>query len=284
MRVRITTDSPADLPREICETYGFKTVPLHVILGDDCFEDGINVTTDDIYNFYAQNKLLPKTSAVSIEEYNEFFRKMTQGGEPLVHFSLSSGISSSCQNAKIASENFDNVYIVDTKSLSTGIALAMLKAYKMSAMGMSAEEIAAKSEETVKNISTTFIISNLEFLHKGGRCSGVASFGANILGIKPSISANEEGRLVVDKKYRGKFEDCISRYIDDLIEANKNGIDTDIAVIVSTDGVSPEQINASKRQILKQIPFKEVVTAKAGCTITSHCGKGTFSFMFLKNG
>ena len=282
MHVKITTDSPADLPKEICHTYGFRTVPLHVILGDNCFDDGIDVTTDDIYNFYSENKILPKTSAVSVSEYSAFFEKMTENGDQVVHFSLSSGISSSYQNAIIAAQDFENVYVVDTKSLSTGIVLAMLKAYKMSAGGMSAEEIANRSLETVKNISTTFIISNLEFLHKGGRCSGLASFGANILGIKPSIAANTDGKLVVDKKYRGNFDSCIYRYIEDLIKTNKNRIDNDIAVIVSTDGVSREQLLAAKKQILKEIPFKEVITAKAGCTITSHCGKGTFSFMFLK--
>ena len=282
MHVKITTDSPADLPKKICHTYGFGTVPLHVILGDDCFDDGIDVTTDDIYNFYSKYKTLPKTSAVSVSEYSEFFEKMTENGDQVVHFSLSSGISSSHQNAVIAAQDFKNVYVVDTKSLSTGIALVMLKAYKMSASGMSAEEIAKRSLENVKNISTTFIISNLEFLHKGGRCSGVASFGANMLGIKPSIKTNAEGRLVVDKKYRGNFDNCIYHYIEDLIKANKNNIDTDIAVIVSTDGVSRKQLDAAKKQILKEIPFKEIITAKAGCTITSHCGKGTFSFMFLK--
>ncbi len=282
MQIRITTDSPADLPKALCETYGFKTVPLHVILGDNCFDDGIDITTADIYDFYEKYGILPKTSAVSVAEYSEFFSRLGANGEAIVHFSLSSGISSSCQNAKIAAAEFENVYIVDTKSLSTGITLAMLKAYKMSAAGMSARDIAIKSEENVKNISTTFIISNLEFLHKGGRCSGVAAFGANILGVKPSITANGDGKLIVDKKYRGRFNDCIFRYIDDLIESNKNNVDTDVAVLVSTDGVSEEQLTEAKKRILKQIPFKEIITAKAGCTITSHCGKGTFSFMFLK--
>lgn len=282
MRVRITTDSPADLPESLCKTYGFKTVPLHVILGDDCFEDGINVSTDDIYNYYSQNKVLPKTSAVSISEYTSFFEKLTKNGEAVVHFSLSSGISSSYQNAVIAAQSFENVYVIDSKSLSTGMALIMLKAFSMSVNGMQAKEIAQESEKLVSKIKTSFIISNLEFLHKGGRCSGVATFGANILGIKPSIVADEEGKLVVDKKYRGKFDNCISQYISDLIAENKSKTDTDFAVIVSTDGVSDEQILAAKKQILKEIPFKEIIVAKAGCTITSHCGKGTFSFMFLE--
>lgn len=282
MHIRITADSPSDLPESLRETYGFKTIPLHVILGDNCFDDGVTITTDDIYEFYSQNKALPKTSAVSIAEYTDFFSRLTENGDSVVHFSLSSGISSSCQNAIIAAADFENVYIVDTKSLSTGMALPMLKAYKMACEGLSAREIAEKSEEIIKKISTTFIISNLEFLHKGGRCSGVASFGANILGIKPSITADDEGKLVVDKKYRGKIDDCIFQYVRDLIKNNKNNTDTDFAVLICSQGITDDQIAAAKKQIEREIPFKEFIIAKAGCTITSHCGKGTFSFMFLK--
>lgn len=282
MHVRITTDSPADLPKSLCDTYSFCTVPLHVILGDNCFDDGADITTDDIYSYYSHYKILPKTSAVSIAEYSSFFERLTKNGDAVVHFSLSSGISSSYKNAVIASESFENVYIIDTKSLTAGIAPAMIKAYKMSCGGMSASEIADKSREIVKKIKTSFIISTLEFLHKGGRCSGAAAFGANLLGIKPSVIADSEGKLVVDKKYRGKLNDCISQYIDDLIKADKGNIDTDFAVIISTDGISENQISAAKEQILSEIKFKEVIVAKAGCTITSHCGKGTFSFMYLK--
>lgn len=282
MHVRITTDSPADLPKSLCDTYSFCTVPLHVILGDNSFDDGVNITTDDIYSYYSHYKILPKTSAVSIAEYTSFFERLTKNGDSVVHFSLSSGISSSYRNAVIASESFENVYIIDTKSLTAGIAPAMIKAYKMSCDGMPASEIADKSKEIVKKIKTSFIISTLEFLRKGGRCSGVAAFGANLLGIKPSVIADGEGKLVVDKKYRGKIDDCISQYIDDLIKADKGNIDTDFAVIISTDGISENQIAAAKEHILSEIKFKEVIVAKAGCTITSHCGKGTFSFMYLK--
>ncbi len=282
MSIRITADSPADLPKEICERYGVNTVPLHIILGDGCFDDGITVTPDDIYDYYERAKALPKTSAVSVAEYASFFEKLTENGDSVIHFCISSGISSTYQNAVLAAEDFPNVFIIDSKSFTTGIALLVIKAAEMAQSGMSAEQVALESSKLVGKMDTTFIVSNLEFLRKGGRCSGVAAFGANLLGIKPSITIDSEGRLIVDKKYRGKLDACIEHYINDLLEENKGNIDNSRAVLARTDGVTDEIMDKAKKQITDAAGFKEVIVSKAGCTITSHCGKGTFCFMFMR--
>lgn len=282
MSIKITADSPADLPKGICEKYGVNTIPLHIILGNGCFEDGLNVTPDDIYAYYERENELPKTSAVSVSEYASFFEKLTENGDSVVHFCISSGISSTYRNAALAAEAFPKVYVIDSKSFTTGIALLVIKASEMAESGMSAEEVALESSKLVGKTDTTFIVSNLEFLRKGGRCSGVAAFGANLLGIKPSITIDSEGRLIVDKKYRGKLDACIEHYINDLLEENKGNIDNSRAVLARTDGVTDEIMERAKKQITDAAGFKEVIVSKAGCTITSHCGKGTFCFMFMR--
>lgn len=279
-RTIISTDSPADVPAEIRERYDIRVIPLHIILDDDCFEDGVNIQPDDLYAFYKKTGRLPKTSAVSVAEYTDFFKELTQDGSSVVHISFSSALSATHQNARLAAEDFDNVYIVDSKSLSTGIALLAIKAAILAQDGLDAKTIAHEMEYKREKVVTTFILDKLEFLYKGGRCSGVAMLGANVLGIKPSI-VMVDGKLQVGKKYRGKLENCQMQYVRDLLEQYAGRIDTDRAFLSRTAGVSDEQMKALQKEIHKTLKFKEYIVSTVGCTITSHCGERTFTFEFM---
>ena len=279
-RTIISTDSPADVPEEIRERYDIRVIPLHIILDDDCFEDGVNIQPDDLYAFYKKSGRLPKTSAVSVAEYTDFFKELTQDGSSVVHISFSSALSATHQNARLAAEDFDNVYIVDSKSLSTGIALLAIKAAQLAQDGLDAKTIAHEMEYKREKVVTTFILDKLEFLYKGGRCSGVAMLGANVLGIKPSI-VMADGKLQVGKKYRGKLENCQMQYVRDLLEQYAGRIDTDRAFLSRTAGVSDEQMKALQKEIHKTLKFKEYIVSTVGCTITSHCGERTFTFEFM---
>lgn len=279
-RTIISTDSPADVPAEIRERYDIRVIPLHIILDDDCFEDGVNIQPDDLYAFYKKSGRLPKTSAVSVAEYTDFFKELTQDGSSVVHISFSSALSATHQNARLAAEDFDNVYIVDSKSLSTGIALLAIKAAQLAQDGLDAKTIAHEMEYKREKVVTTFILDKLEFLYKGGRCSGVAMLGANVLGIKPSI-VMADGKLQVGKKYRGKLENCQMQYVRDLLEQYAGRIDTDRAFLSRTAGVSDEQMKALQKEIHKTLKFKEYIVSTVGCTITSHCGERTFTFEFM---
>ena len=279
-RTIISTDSPADVPAEIRERYDIRVIPLHIILDDDCFEDGVNIQPDDLYSFYKKTGRLPKTSAVSVAEYTDFFKELTQDGSSVVHISFSSALSATHQNARLAAEDFDNVYIVDSKSLSTGIALLAIKAAQLAQDGLDAKTIAHEMEYKREKVVTTFILDKLEFLYKGGRCSGVAMLGANVLGIKPSI-VMVDGKLQVGKKYRGKLENCQMQYVRDLLEQYAGRIDTDRAFLSRTAGVSDEQMKALQKEIHKTLKFKEYIVSTVGCTITSHCGERTFTFEFM---
>ncbi|MEE0840250.1 MAG: DegV family protein, partial [Acutalibacteraceae bacterium] len=200
----ITSDSTTDLSPELIERYNVKILPLGITLGGKTYRDGIDINPDLIYDHYNKTGELPKTSAVNIEECIDFFQPLVNEGYSIVHFSLSSEMSSTFNNCRLAAQEFEDVYVVDTKNLSTGGGLLVISASEMAEKGLEAKEIAEKCSEIAQRVDATFVIDNLEFLHKGGRCSAVAAFGANLLKLKPCIAVRS-GKMGVIKKYRGKY-------------------------------------------------------------------------------
>lgn len=276
----ITADSPIDLNAEQASSYGIEIIPLHVILDSQDYLDGVDITPDDIYKAYNEKKILPSTSAISVAEYETFFKKFTDKGFDVVHLSLSSAISSTHQNAKIASMEMDNVHIVDTRRLSTGMAVLAIKGIEMAESGMSASEIASNLTALRDKVSTSFLLDTLTYMNKGGRCSALAVLGANILGIKPTIENLNDGSLVVGKKYRGKSEAVRRQYIDEKLSVP--GIDYS-RIFVDHSGLDEKEIESLKAYIEDNYGFKEVLVSRAGSTISTHCGPGTFALMFMYN-
>lgn len=280
--VVITADSTCDLPVDIIEKYNIIITPLTVLLGEESYRDGVDCFPKDIYNYVSRTGELPKTAAVPPSVYYEIFEEMTKAGKAVVHIGLSSAISSSYQNACIAASDFHDVYCVDSKSLCTAMGLLVLKACDFREKGFDAKKIYNRVNSIVPKVSTTFVLDNLKYLHKGGRCSGVAKFSANVLGIKPSIAVDPKtGTLDVAKKYRGKVETVYKQYINDCLR-DIGKIDTSRIVIADSGDVSPEIINYAKGVIAGKADFGEIVTATAGCTISSHCGPKTLAIFYIK--
>lgn len=280
--VIITADSTCDLPSQIIEQKNIIITPLTVILGDESYKDGVDVFPKDIYNYVEKTGVLPKTSAVTPAQYYEIFEKASDEGKAVVHIGLSSAISSSYQNACIAASEFDDVYCIDSKSLCTAMGLLVLKACDFRAKGFDAKKIANRVNSLVPKVSTTFVLDSLEYLHKGGRCSGVAKFSANVLGIKPSIAVDPStGTLDVAKKYRGKMDVVYKQYINDCLK-DINKIDTSRIVIANSGGIGPEIISFAKGVIEGKAKFDEIIFADAKCTISSHCGPKTLAVFYIK--
>lgn len=280
--IAVTTDSTCDLPQRFVDENNITVVPLTVLLGENVYRDGVNINPDDIYNYVKKTGELPKTSAVTPAEYFEIFKKLTDEGKKVVHIGFSSGLSSSFQNACVAATEFDDVYCVDSKNLCAAQGLLVLKACDYRAKGMDVKKIADKVAKLVPKVSATFVLDGLEYLHKGGRCSSVAKFGANVLGIKPSIAVDTQtGKLEVAKKYRGKTDIVYKQYITDRINEIKR-IQPDRVVIADSGGVPPEIIAFAKGMIEGKDKFNQVITADAGCTISSHCGPKTFAIFYIK--
>ena len=280
--IEIKTDSTCDLPQRFIDENDITVVPLTVLLGDTVYRDGVDIKPDDVYSFVEKTGKLPKTSAVTPAEYFEVFKQLTDEGKKVVHIGFSSGLSSSFQNACVAASEFDNVFCVDSKTLCTAQGLLVLKACDYRAKGMDAKKIADRVTKLVPKVSATFVLDGLEYLHKGGRCSSVARFGANVLGIKPSIAVdNQTGKLEVSKKYRGKIELVYKQYIADRMNEIKR-IQPDRVVIAESGGVSPQIIAFAKGVIEGKDKFNQVIVADAGCTISSHCGPKTFAIFYIK--
>lgn len=277
-KVIISTDSPSDIGPVLAEKYGVAVIPLHVILGGEDRLDGVNVTPEEIVDNYKATKSLPSTSAIPVGEYEEHFAALTKDGDSVVHIALSSGISSSCRNAMIAAEDFDGVYVVDSKNLSTGILILIVKAVKMAQSGMPAEEIAKNVEALAEKVDTSFVLDNLEFLAKGGRCSAVTALGANILGIRPSLEMRD-GKLSMCKKYRGKIDKVQVQYVEERMASAE--YDDEIAFLTHSP-IDAAQGKALTELVRSSGKFKEVLEMDAGCTIVSHCGPNCVGLIALK--
>ena len=278
-KVIIASDSTSDLSVELIEKYDVKIVPLGVNLGDKQYSDGVDVTPDMIYDHYEKTGELPKTSAPNIGDFEDFFAQNTAAGNAIVLFTISSAMSSTYQNATVAAEDFEDVYIVDTRNLSTGGGLLVVAAAEMAKKGMAASEIAAACEGMRDRVDASFVIDNLEFLHKGGRCSAVAAFGANLLQLKPCIVVRD-GKMSVGKKYRGKFSMTLDKYIAERI-GDGSDIEMD-RIFVTHAGCDDDIVNRCVESVKNAAPFREIFVTRAGCTISSHCGRNTLGVLFVR--
>ena len=282
MKIKITSDSTSDLTEELRQKYNFTTLPVKVMFGDNEYEDGVNITSDKLYEMCEKSKALPKTASINPSEYKDFFDKIFEEEkcDAIIHFSLSSKLSSLYQNAKTASENYDGkVFVVDSKTLSSAIGLQMIYAYELAKSGMDAKQVFEKVEARKPFAQASFVLDTLKYLHKGGRCSRIAMFGANLLKIKPVI-ALKDGAMDVDAKPRGKFDDVVMRYIDFTLDKYKTPDKTRCFITYST---LDESLVEKIKERIKPI-FKEILITRAGTTVSAHCGPNTVGILFYTDG
>lgn len=278
MKIAISAESTIDLPSELLEKYNIKTIPFQVMLGDNEYKDG-TITPAQIFDFVKENKILPKTSAINQSQYEEYFKNILKDYDAIVHISLSSKLSCTYSNADSASKELKNVYVVDSKSLSTGIALLAIYARKLAEEDLTAKEVYEGTLKQVEHVQASFVIDKLDYLRKGGRCSALTYLGANLLKIHPQILL-QDGEMKVHKKYKGKLSNIISEYCQDVINEFDNP-DLDIAFITYTTA-TPEMIESAKNALTNK-GFKNIYQTNAGATITSHCGEQTLGILYLNN-
>lgn len=278
-KIIISSDSTCDLSRELIDRYNIRILPLGVSLGDNIYQDGVDITPDDIYAYVAKTGQLPKTSAINMAENTDFFAELTKDGSAVIHFTISSSMSATYNNARMAAEDFEDVYVVDSKNLSTGNGLLVIAAAEMARQGLDAQEIAQRVAAMADCVDASFVVDNLEYLAKGGRCSAVAAFGANLLQLKPCIAV-KKGAMGVSKKYRGKFEKVLPNYVAERL-ANGDDIELD-RVFVTHAGCDPKIVESVVETVKNTLPFKEVFVTRAGCTVSSHCGANTLGVLFIR--
>lgn len=275
MKIGISADSTCDLPKELIEKYDITIVPLYVNLGEDQYTEA-EITYKEIYDFVDKTDVLPKTSARNVEEYKEIFSKLREKYDAVIHFSLSFEISSTGTNALQASKELENVYVIDTKQLSSGSGVLILSAIDKINAGKPLSEILAECENEANRVQSSFIISKLNYLYKGGRCSAVAMFGANLLKLKIRIQLIN-GKMEATKKYMGPLKNVLPKYVDDIIKEKP-------PIMKRCFVTSSSPMEGIKEEIIKKVKalgFEEVYSMQAGATICSHCGPETIGILYL---
>ena len=278
-KIIISSDSTCDLSAELKERYSIKTIPLGVTMGEKVYRDGVDIVPDDIYAHHDKTGELPKTTAVNVGEFSDFFADLTKDGDTVIHFTISSAMSSTYSNACLAAEDFSNVYVIDSKNLSTANGLLVIAAAEMVKSGMQADDIVEKVEKMVPCVDASFVIDNLEYLYKGGRCSSLAVLGANVLKLKPCIEV-KNGAMGVSKKYRGVYNRVLTEYVAERLQ-NAEDIDNS-RVFVTHAGCDQAVVDSVVEQVKASGIFKEVLLTRAGCTISSHCGANTLGVLFVR--
>ena len=281
MSVKITADSTCDLSREWIERYGIEIAPLCVVLDGKAYLDGIEITPDEVFAKAEESGKIGSTAAVNVEDYRALFQKHLKDHDGLVHFTISSDMSSCYQNACVAAGEFDNVFVVDSESLSTGIGHLVLDAAEMAEQDASAKEIFDALEEKKKHLDVSFVLNTLAYLRMGGRCSSVAALGANLLGLKPCIEV-KNGKMGVGKKYRGQLDHCLQKYVADRL-SDAESVDPR-RIFITDSGVSDEIFEAVSAEVLRHVPFEQVIHTRAGCTVSNHCGPNCLGILFYRKG
>lgn len=276
----ITAETTCDLSGEIIAARGFKLIPITVILGDKEYKDGKDITPFTLFDYIKQTGTMPKTAALTEFEYEEFFTELKKSYNKILHFCISSKASSTYFNAVKAAERVNGVFVVDSKALSTGEALLMLKAHDMISGGESVENTYEKIVKLTEKVQTSFVLDRLDYLHKGGRCSSAALVGSKILKIHPQICEND-GELTVKKKYMGALSRCLTQYIADLA-AECPAYDKTRAFITHSPCDGRELIDAVIEETKKNFEFEEIIETEAGATVSTHCGKNTIGLLFIK--
>ena len=281
MKIAITTETTCDLSPEQIAQNDIKVLPLTVILGEKSGLDGIDITPQDIFDYAETHKDLPRTSAVNEFTYEEFFGNILKEYDAIVHIALSSGLSSSCENAINVSKKLKNVYVIDSLNLSTGIGLQVLYACQLRDKGFAPEEIVKKVEARRSSVQASFFVNTIDYLYKGGRCSKVAAIGAIVLKIKPQILVKQDGKMVPGSKYFGRKTQACKAYCEDVLKTFNN---PDKSIIFITHTHANEEVVEVARNILKERGFTNIVETYAGATITSHCGQGTLGILYYNDG
>lgn len=276
-KVKVCADSVCDLSEEMKQRYNVSVVPLYVRCGEQTMRDGVEITQKDVFAHYRSTGKLCATAAVNIDDFTVFFKEQLEGYDELVLVTISSEFSSTYQNACIAAEDFPNVRVVDSRNLSTGEGLVTIAAAKFAEQGLSADEIAEKLGEVIPRVDASFFVANVEYLHKGGRCSSIAALGANLLKLRPCIEV-QDGKMKVVKKYRGSIEKTIFDYVKDrLID-----VEAEDDLIFITHTTSEGYVSQTAEEIKKYKQFKEVAATDAGCTVACHCGEDTLGILFIR--
>ena len=280
MNIKILSDSTCDLPKSLIEQYDIGIFPLTVVKDGEYFRDNVTITPADIFAHVSAGGSLCSTAAGNVAEYQELFAQYADKYDGVVHVNIGSGFSSSYQNACLAAMDFDNVIVIDSQNLSTGQGHVVVKAAQLAQNCTNLAELKEQIDAYVPRVEASFVLDQLKYMVKGGRCSSAAALGANLLNLKPCIEVRD-GKMSVVKKYRGTSSKCLATYVKDRL-ANREDVEKDLLFLTYTP-VSEGDLNAVRTAIAEHGSyFDTMVESEAGCTVSCHCGPGTLGVLFIE--
>ena len=278
MRIKISADSTCDLPSGLLDDYEISTVPYTITLGDDAYLDGVNIKPGDIFRFVDETGKLPGTAAPAPESYREKFELWAEQNETVVHIGMGENFSSGLRNARIAAAEYPNVYVVDSENLSAGYGLLVLEAAMLAKTSITPQELVEKVASLAPRINVSFVLSRLDYMRKGGRCTMVEMLGANLLKIKPVLEVRN-GKLVMAKKYRGNYEKVLKDYVADCLKGRDDIL---LHRMFVADACEDDELTLLlEDEVRKYAEFEEIYHAKGGCTVSSHCGRPCAGIMYI---
>lgn len=277
MGVVISADSACDLFPDLYRQYGIEIVPLYIGIEGESFRDVFEINPEDLFKNFEKTRRLPKTSAPPPADFFALFRKCTENGDSVVHLAMNSKFSSSYQNACIAAAELDNVFVVDTHTLSSAQGLLVLRAAEMRDKGKTAREIYEAMERDKMKIRANVLLDTLEYAYRGGRASLLQMFGANLLKLRPCLLLDTDGSLSVRKKFRGNYEQVCREYLRFVLE--QPNIDGERAFL-STTGMEERLFESLRKMVEESGKFMQVLTSRAGCSMTVHTGPNTLVLFY----
>lgn len=279
MKIKILADSTCDLSADLVKKYDIKLVPLTIIKDGNSYLDNVTITPSDIFAHVAAGGDLCSTTATNVGEYTELFEKVAPMYDGVIHISLGSGFSSSYQNACLAAEDFPNVRVIDSQNLSTGQGLVVLKACALAQTCDDIDTLQQQLQEFTSRVEASFLLDQLKYMVKGGRCSSAAALGANLLNLKPCIEVRD-GKMSVVKKYRGNYVKTLASYVKDRL-SERDDLDRETLFVTYTP-ISDECLDSVKTAVKQYGDFKNIYWTDAGSTVSCHCGPGTLGVLFVR--
>jgi len=283
MKIKITADSTCDLCKELIEKHNIDILPLYIIIDDVAHKDGVEIQKEDIFKYVdnevPKGKKMPSSAAINTEDYISYWTPLSKEYDAIIHINISSDFSSCYQNASLAAREFKNVYVVDSRNLSSGSGHIVVNAAIMAESGMEPKDIVDKLNEMTSKVEASFVIDRMDYLQKGGRCSAVVALAATVLKLKPTIEV-KDGKMGVGKKYQGSFEFALRKYVKDRLY-NRKDINYD-RIFITHPACNLETVDFVREEIKKYGDFKEIIETNAGCTVSTHCGPYTLGILFLR--
>lgn len=282
MGVKVISDSTCDLSQELTERYDIDIIPLHVVLGEEEYLDGVTITPEQLYAWSDAHKSTPKTSALSMDMVMDAMKPALDRGDEVVIFSISSEMSTTANVMRMAAEELgasDRVFVVDSRNLSTGVGIQAIMASELAQQGKTGAEIVAYLKDVTPRVRTSFVVDVLTYLYRGGRCSGLAALAGSALKLHPRIGV-ADGKMSPGKKYRGHIDKFVMAYVKDQEEALLHADSR--RIFITHSGGAADTVVPMVMDYLKSLNhFEEILVTRAGSVISSHCGPGTLGLLYV---